>query len=145
MDITEAIRRAEQWRKDGACGPAAIVATALLNELERPKYTAQELLRNLRSALQRMRDDGYISMEMRAIEGWLRCYDLPPDRPLQPHPDTLAQAQSKVSDDMLAAQRNLLLREDGYPNAPVPRNFAGPAHKSAVAIQEQWYKQKLGE
>jgi FAD/FMN-containing dehydrogenase len=32
---TTAIQRAEQWRKEGACGEAAKVAIALLNELER--------------------------------------------------------------------------------------------------------------
>ena len=35
MTPTTAIQRAEQWRKEGACGEAAKVAIALLNELER--------------------------------------------------------------------------------------------------------------
>ncbi|WP_284076361.1 hypothetical protein [Herbaspirillum aquaticum] len=35
MTLTTAIQRAEQWRKEGACGEAAKVAIALLNELER--------------------------------------------------------------------------------------------------------------
>lgn len=35
MTPTTAIQRAEQWRKENACGEAAKVAIALLNELER--------------------------------------------------------------------------------------------------------------
>ncbi len=35
MTPTTAIQRAEQWRKEGACGEAAKVAIALLNEIER--------------------------------------------------------------------------------------------------------------
>lgn len=35
MTVDEAIAKAEQWRKENACGDAAKVAIALLNELER--------------------------------------------------------------------------------------------------------------
>lgn len=35
MTPTTAIQRAEQWRKENACGEAAKVAIALLNEIER--------------------------------------------------------------------------------------------------------------
>lgn len=125
MDITEAIRLADEWRKTDACGTSAKVAVALLNELER-----------VRGVQKPQQDDKY---EWRYVVGYGMKQML--KRPQ----DALAQAQSKANDDMLAAQRNLLLREDGYPNAPVPRKFAGPAHKSAVAIREQWFKQKLGE
>lgn len=34
MNSTTAIQRAEQWRKENACGEAAKVAIALLNELQ---------------------------------------------------------------------------------------------------------------
>ena len=34
MSPTTAIQRAEQWRKENACGEAAKVAIALLNELQ---------------------------------------------------------------------------------------------------------------
>lgn len=40
MTPTTAIQRAEQWRKEGACGEAAKVAIALLNELERVRPAA---------------------------------------------------------------------------------------------------------
>ncbi len=44
MTPTTAIQRAEQWRKENACGEAAKVAIALLNELERVQalYTSME-------------------------------------------------------------------------------------------------------
>lgn len=42
MTPTTAIQRAEQWRKENACGEAAKVAIALLNELERVQAQAGE-------------------------------------------------------------------------------------------------------
>ncbi|MBW9334537.1 hypothetical protein FEE59_13545 [Herbaspirillum sp. RU 5E] len=42
MTPTTAIQRAEQWRKEGACGEAAKVAIALLNELERVRNETLE-------------------------------------------------------------------------------------------------------
>ncbi|MGJ8508358.1 hypothetical protein, partial [Glaesserella parasuis] len=157
--------RAEQWRKDGACGPAAVVAIALLNELERVRinvsayrnFTADMLV----SQVEINQDRGTVTLHktravpergriykfakwpdymgpehelvnmFRLVElfterkgaglfgnGRTICVEL--DDLLQVHlpPSTLAQANSKANDDMLAAQRNLLLREDGYPNAP---------------------------
>ncbi|MFJ3047026.1 hypothetical protein ACIPEN_14440 [Herbaspirillum chlorophenolicum] len=42
--IPTAIQRAEQWRKEGACGEAAKVAIALLNELESLRAEVREWL-----------------------------------------------------------------------------------------------------
>lgn len=44
MIPTTAIQRAEQWRKENACGEAAKVAIALLNELERVQALYTSLL-----------------------------------------------------------------------------------------------------
>lgn len=42
MTVDEAIAKAQQWRKEGACGPAGLVAIALLDELESVKAQAEE-------------------------------------------------------------------------------------------------------
>lgn len=126
MDITEAIRRAEQWRKDGACGPAAVVAIALLNELEHARINVAAY----RNFTADMIVEAAASRPAQHAHKWdacgercLKCGDKDWMGGGCSVPDTLAQAQSKANDDMLAAQRNLLLREDGYPNAPVRAGF----------------------
>lgn len=49
MSPTTAIQRAEQWRKENACGEAAKVAIALLNELERVQalYTSLQSVQEI--------------------------------------------------------------------------------------------------
>lgn len=123
----EAIRRAEQWRKDGACGPAAVVAIALLDELERAYAAFQdnaiamswrEFFVNDKASAEPVDFMQPWSLLERA-GSWVLADRLSQAKleRVRPAPATLAQAQRKVNDNTLAAQRNLLLREDGYPNA----------------------------
>jgi hypothetical protein len=114
MDITVAIRLADEWRKTDACSTSAKVAVALLNELERVQdvNTSAERVQepfkihHYEAFTEAVRQVKAVSAELQ--ESFRR----------ERESRALAQAQSKVNDDMLAAQRNLLLREDGYPNAP---------------------------
>lgn len=64
MSPTTAIQRAEQWRKENACGEAAKVAIALLNELQALQAKQEQELIALHAKL--------AGETLRADQGWQR-------------------------------------------------------------------------
>ncbi|MRT30776.1 hypothetical protein [Herbaspirillum sp. CAH-3] len=71
MTPTTAIQRAEHWRKEGACGEAAKVDIALLNELESTKQNSIRYVK-LRRWMGSNVDEGWKAVEhLGAVCAWM--------------------------------------------------------------------------
>ena len=67
MTVDEAIAKAEPWRKEGACGPAGLVAIALLDELENARATMAKHEQEISALHAKLAGE-----TLRADQGWQR-------------------------------------------------------------------------
>lgn len=67
MTVDEAIAKAEQWRKEGARGPAGLVAIAMLDELENARATMAKHEQEISALNAKLAGE-----TLRADQGWQR-------------------------------------------------------------------------
>lgn len=167
IELEEALRRARQWRDEGACGPAAVVAIALLNELERANinvaayrsFTADMLV----SRVEVRPEEGVVALhKTRAAPEVGHVYKFAkwPDY-MGAEVDygnmfrLLEMFGNNKGAGLFGNGRRICVELDDLLQVHLPPSalkhpetgdrFAGPAHKAAVAVSEQWYKPILGK